>query len=284
MNESIAFALAAMVMYGLSDVAYKRGVQAGAKPHQFLMVQTWVLLPLVLVYGVATKSLQMVPAALWGTVAGVFSYAAFILFAKSLRLGAVTIVVPVFRLGFVVTALLAVAFLSESVTVLKTLGLGFAIVAVWLLLGSRVSGQSLMNKKAAILVVAATVAIGISNFLSKVGIVQGASPSSVLFAQAIGIAILATVASAMTDKGLSIFTPSRRWGPLAGLLLSVAFILMMLGLAVGDASVVVPIAQFGFVVAAIIGYLFLREPVTARKLCGLASAIAAVGLLGVASS
>lgn len=108
MNETISYSLAAMIMYGLSDVAHKRGVQAGAAPHQFLMVQTWVLLPLVLVYGVVTRTPHLNAASLWGAVAAIFSYAAFIWFAKSLRSGAVSVVVPVFRLGFVVTALLAV--------------------------------------------------------------------------------------------------------------------------------------------------------------------------------
>jgi uncharacterized membrane protein len=51
-------------------------------------------------------------------------------------------------------------------------------------------------------------------------------------------------------------------------------------LARGEASVVVPIAQMGFVVTALLGFLFLREPF-ARKGAGLVAALAA--LAGLAS-
>jgi len=43
--------------------------------------------------------------------------------------------------------------------------------------------------------------------------------------------------------------------------------------------VVVPIAQMGFVVTALLGFFFLREPFTARKGAGLAAALAALASL-----
>ena len=48
------------------------------------------------------------------------------------------------------------------------------------------------------------------------------------------------------------------------------------GLARGDASVLVPISQMGFVVTAAFGLAFLREPFTVRKSAGLAFALAAL--------
>ena len=44
----------------------------------------------------------------------------------------------------------------------------------------------------------------------------------------------------------------------------------------GDASVMVPIAQMGFGVTALLGFLFMRERFTARKGVGLAAALAAL--------
>jgi multidrug transporter EmrE-like cation transporter len=43
--------------------------------------------------------------------------------------------------------------------------------------------------------------------------------------------------------------------------------------------VVVPIAQMGFVVTALLGFFFLREPFTVRKGVGLAAALAALASL-----
>ena len=51
------------------------------------------------------------------------------------------------------------------------------------------------------------------------------------------------------------------------------------GLASGEASVVVPVAQIGVVVTARLGFLLLRERFTARKGAGLAAALAALACL-----
>jgi multidrug transporter EmrE-like cation transporter len=46
--------------------------------------------------------------------------------------------------------------------------------------------------------------------------------------------------------------------------------------------VLVPIAQMGFVVTAVLGVAVLREPVTARKVAGLVAATAALAALAFA--
>jgi uncharacterized membrane protein len=64
--------------------------------------------------------------------------------------------------------------------------------------------------------------------------------------------------------------------PVSAVLLVGAFTLLAKGLERGEASVVVPIAQMGFVVTARLGFIFLREPLTTRKLAGLAVAVLAL--------
>src|SRR2546422_1079683 len=76
--------------------------------------------------------------------------------------------------------------------------------------------------------------------------------------------------------------PSRAaWNhaPVAAALLVVAFTFLAKGLEGGEASVVVPVAQMGFVVTALLGFFFLREPFTARKCAGFAAALAALASL-----
>jgi uncharacterized membrane protein len=65
----------------------------------------------------------------------------------------------------------------------------------------------------------------------------------------------------------------------AALVLFCAFLLLLHALAVGPASVLVPIAQMGFIVTAALGIVLLGEGVTARKLGGLTAAFAALFLL-----
>jgi uncharacterized membrane protein len=69
------------------------------------------------------------------------------------------------------------------------------------------------------------------------------------------------------------------YAPRAAVVLVLAVAFMVEGMARADASVVVPIAQMGFVVTAMLGFLFLREPLTGRKGAGLVTALAARGSL-----
>lgn|SRR5512135_8668 len=185
MSPGIQYALAAMLLFGVGDLIYKRGAAAGAPPHQFLMVQSWVFLPTVTGYALLTGSLHFVPGALWGALVGVFVLTGFYNFAHSLKSGPVSVNAPVFRLSFVITAGLAVALLGEPLTAFK----------------------------------------------------------------------------------------------LSGIALALAFCAMVESLARADASVVVPVAQMGFVVTSLVGFLFLREPFSARKDAGLLAAIAALASL-----
>ena len=76
--------------------------------------------------------------------------------------------------------------------------------------------------------------------------------------------------------------PSRavlRNAPLAGVVIALAFCLMVESLARGDASVMVPVAQMGFVATSSFGFLLLREPFSIRKAAGLAAALAALATL-----
>jgi uncharacterized membrane protein len=57
---------------------------------------------------------------------------------------------------------------------------------------------------------------------------------------------------------------------------------MLHGLTRGPASVLVPIAQMGFVVTAVLGVALLREAVSARKVAGLVAAIGALAVLAFA--
>ena len=65
----------------------------------------------------------------------------------------------------------------------------------------------------------------------------------------------------------------------AALVLLCAFLLLLHALAVGPASVLVPISQMGFIITAGLGVVLLGEPLTPRKLVGLAAAIAALAVL-----
>jgi drug/metabolite transporter (DMT)-like permease len=81
------------------------------------------------------------------------------------------------------------------------------------------------------------------------------------------------------DGGLRPPPGGWRYGATTAMLFLLALVMLFESLARGEASVLVPISQMGFVVTAAAGVLFMREPFTARKACGLAFALAALGCL-----
>ncbi len=313
MAYGVELALGAMVCLGLADLVYKRGAAAGVPAHHFLMVQAWCFAPAVTLYGLATGTLELKAYLLWGMAAGLFVFVALYNFARSLQTGSVSLIAPIFRLSFTVTTALAVLLLGEPLGAWKVAGLALALAAVWLLLGpfqrfvassgtlesppqasqsspGREVGTALGAAGAApgaarsplAQALVAMAAMGVANFLYKVGAESGGSPATFIAGQAAVFLPLATGYAWIIDRGVR--APSAAaWahaGSTAALFL-LGLVLMFESLTRGQASVLVPITQMGFVVTAAIGVVFLREAFTLRKGAGLAFAMAALAALAL---
>ncbi|HXU42204.1 MAG TPA: EamA family transporter [Burkholderiales bacterium] len=268
-----------MLFFGLGDLVYKRGAAAGAQAHQFLMVQSWVFTPSVVAYAIATDSFRFVAGSAWGALAGFFILIGFYNFARSLASGSISINAPVFRLSFVLTAALAIALLGEPLTAYKVAGIALALAAAWLLLGAPAPGGARESRSALVRVLVATIAVGLGNFVYTLGLRAGATPGSLIVAQAAVVVTLATAFVVFLDRRIAPSAAVLRHAPRAALVLALAFACMVESMARGQASVAVPIAQMGFVVTALLGFLFLRERFTARKGAGIAVAISALACL-----
>lgn len=283
MTPGLGLAMGAMICYGVGDLVYKRAASAGAAAHRFLMVQAWIFGIVVLLYGLVTGTLVFNLPVLWGAVAGVFAFTGFYNFARSLRTGNVSINAPIFRLSFTVTAALAVVLLGETVNAWKITGLALALGAVWLLLGGngRPAAGSRMKTGSLVRVLVATLAVAIANLIYKIGLQAGATPASLLVVQAGVVITMSSTMVGIVDRRIRPTATTVRHAAVAAVILAVAFIFLLESLARGPASVLVPVAQMGFVVTATIGFLLLREPFTVRKGLGIAVAFAALGSLAL---
>jgi len=273
-------ALCAMLCFGLSDLVYKRAAGRGVAAHQLMMVQSWLYGPMVLAYGALTHTLHWNLAALWGVVAGIFAFTGFYNFAKSLAGGAISINAPIFRLSFTLTALLAVLLLGEPLGAFKLAGLACALIGVWLLMGSA-QGVALTPamRRSIARVLVATGAVGIANLIYKVGLLQGASTSAMLVAQACVVIIMGTFNTLRIDGRVTFTREAGAHASVTAVLLTAAFTFLFEALARGEASRLVPVAQMSFLVTAIVGFFFLRESFSARKGAGLVFALAALACL-----
>lgn len=276
MAEGVELALGAMMLYGLADWVYKRAAASGVQAHHFLALQAFFFAPGIFLYGLTTDTLALGVPFAWGMVAGVLIFVALYNFARSLTSGAVSIVAPVFRLSFAITAALAVWLLDERLTGWKLAGLAGSLVAVWLLLAGGPASAPRATTSSVLRVLVATVAMGIVSLVYKLGANAGGTPAAVLTGQASVFLPLATLFALARDRGFHPPPGAWRYGAMAAVLLLFGLVMLVAGLARGEASVLVPVAQMSFVVTAGLGFVFLREALTLRKGCGLAFAIAAL--------
>lgn len=276
MTPGLGFALGAMACFGVSDLIYKRGANAGISSSDFLMAQAWMFCPGVTLYAWLSGNLHVHAAAMWGAAAGLFLFVALYNFTQSLHGGAVSTNAPIFRLNFTLTAALAILLLGETLTPAKAIALGLALVAVWLLLAEAGVERGKISFTSLSQVLLATVTMALTNLFYKIGLQHGAPPETMVAAQAWMFCSLATVSGVMHD-GMRV--PRRGWSyaGLAALALFGAFVLLLHALALGPASVLVPVAQMSFVITALAGIAMFGERLDLRK--GLGLAVAAVALV-----
>ena len=282
MNQPIVYALVAMVGYGFSDFIYKQAAAAGIRANHVLMVQTWSFFPLVILYALATRTFVLDPAALWGLLAGVFVFIGLYYFIRSLAAGSVSTNASIFRMNFIVTVFLVIALLGEPLTSTKIAGFALALLATWLLVGAGRKADRASNderRRSFVLVAVATLAFGASNFFHTVGLRHGAVPETLAVAQAALFMLLTNIVVYFADRKLAPPLVTFKYGAAAAIVQIAATICLLRGVAGGQASVLVPIAQMGFIIAALLGIFVLHERITVRKTIGLVSALAALGVL-----
>jgi uncharacterized membrane protein len=281
MTPGIGFALGAMLCFGVSDLIYKRGAAAGFSAGEFLMSQAWIFCPSVTLYAWLTGTLHPQLSALWGGLAGLFLFIALFNFTRSLQGGAVSTNAPIFRLNFTITAALAIILLGESFNAAKAVALGCALIAVWLLLADAGAqgGKASLPSLARVLI--ATVAMALTNLFYKVGLQSGALPETMVAAQAWVFCSLATIFGVFGNGGFRVPRGIWLYATGAAVALFGAFVALLHGLALGQASVLVPVAQMSFVFTALLGAVLFREPLDAKKYAGLAIAAAALVLFAV---
>jgi drug/metabolite transporter (DMT)-like permease len=281
MTPGLGFALGAMLCFSAGDLIYKRAAAGGIEASQFMMLQAWVFCPGITLYAWASGTLDPQRSALWGSLAGLFALIAFTNFARSLQDGAVSTNAPIFRLNFTITAALAILLLGETLTMTKLAALVCALGAVWLLLAEPGARQGRVNLQSLSRVLIATVAMAFANLFYKVGLQHGALPETLVAAQAWAFCSTATLIGWLRERRFRLTPGAWRYSTPAAVVLAVAFVLMLHGLARGAASVLVPVAQMSFVLTALLGAAMFRETLDLRKRTGLLVAAAALALFAV---
>ncbi|MCP4154410.1 MAG: DMT family transporter [bacterium] len=135
MSHTLLAAILGMFFFGVADFLLKKGLNKGLVPEVFFFYAILIAaIPfgIMCLYGSISLSFQG-PVVQYSLGIALFVFIASFALLASLKVGDASIVVPIVRMGLVITVILAFIFLHEAVTVTKILGILAAIVAIILL-------------------------------------------------------------------------------------------------------------------------------------------------------
>lgn len=278
-----------MVVQSLSDCVYKRSQLKGAIPETFLVYQSYSfgITAFVLVIFLDVFRTDWT-AWKYGPACGLVGFTAYYCFLCSLKFGQVSVNTVIFRLSFVLTALFAIVFLGEPISIRKGVGLLVATFAIasladlpWLkkLRSDDPKGAKPIHMgKSLAFSVAAFTCLGTLSFIYKLAANDGVPAPLLIFIQFAFFSPLAMVYGAFRRRFV--------WHPIsalhglgAGVLLSLALILLVSALMQGEAGVIVPINQMSFVLTAALAVPWFGESWSIPKTTAIILAVGAVLLL-----
>ena len=127
----ILLALLSMVLVGIADFVYSRAVRKGVTRATMICSQGAIFFPVVTLWAILEGTYHWTPYAFLGVFAGFLIFFGTYAFMKSVQLGEASISTPIYRISFVITALVAICFLNEPMTLQKGLGFLFAASAIF---------------------------------------------------------------------------------------------------------------------------------------------------------
>ena len=272
----IILALFASFLIGVADYVYGRAVRNQILPGTITVSQSSIVVPITWIWTYYEGSYAWTPPAFLGFCTAFFTFIGFWSFMRSVELGEASASTPIYRMSFVVTAMLAVWFLSESITLPKIIGLILTGCAIFLFSDFH-RGSFSTDKLASILwAVVAMVAVGFVNFFYKLGVEGGVAPIMFLHSQAIFFITISFIYSFAVQGGPQF--SKKGWAH--GFVTATCFIFGITSLLAafreGEATIVTPILQLSFITTTILATWRLSEKMTARKLLGLAAAVGTI--------
>lgn len=272
----IWFALLAMSFYGVVDFTYGRAMRKGVLPGTMLCSQSAIVTPVTAIWAWWEGTYVWSKPAFLGIAAGVFVFIGLWAFMKSLKLGETSVSTPIYRISFVITALIAIVFLGEPMTIRKGTGFLLAGASIFFISDFHFGGTARGSGKSIFWAVTAMCAVGVLNIVYKLGVANGVSPVMMLHSQAVFFITIAYIYARFTQGGPRFSRVGWAHASVTAVCFTGGIVAFMTALQSGDASVVAPIAQLSFAVSVLMATWWLNERFTARKLMGLAFAIGTI--------
>lgn len=219
---------------------------------------------------------------LWGCISGVFSVSSNILLMEAMERQSAGVCSTIYRLNMILVVLGATLFLGETLSILQWTGILLAVLAVLAFLPGRQDAGAAdgVRKTGFYLVLAAAVLRAGMGLSYKYGFLQDADRNGVTLINSlfwIGGGILYAL---LRERQLHL--PGRKlllYGVFSGLLVAGIVFFMAASLHLGNAGIVLPIAQMSFLGTLLLSVLILKERIDVMKIAAVLCGAGAILLL-----
>jgi uncharacterized membrane protein len=275
----ILLALLSMVLIGVYDFVYSKAVRKGVSAGTMTCSQACFFVPTVTLWAYLEGAYTWTPRAFLGPLAAICLFFGIWAFMRSVSLGEASVSTPIYRISFVITALVAILFLGEQMTIRKGIGFLLAAASIFFLSEFRLKAKVVSRDRTTSILwaIAAMTSIGLLNVIYKIGVSGGVAPAMFLHSQGVCFITIAFIYARLTQGGPRFSRQGWAYGFVASFSLSMGLIALLAALKRGEASVVTPIGQLSFVVSTLMVTLWMGERFTKRKVVGLLLAVATIG-------
>jgi len=276
-------ALLCLAASGLLDLVFKL-YSAEQRSRGMLIFGTgcvWIVLQLAYMdYHSLALSFDS-PTLVYGITAAVFVTLSNILLLECFGHLPISMASTIYRLNTIPLVVLAFIFLAENPGLVAGSGILLGLVTVLLLYQSNHIETSAIAhfKLFVLLVIAASCLRALYGIFTKAGLNSGADANAIMLFAAIAWCLGGLGYACFRERRVRITVIKLKYMAITGVLVFAIIWLLTTALALGDASLVVPLTNMGFVAAFIFSVLLKLEKLTLRKSVAIASAVLSVVLL-----
>ena len=276
-------ALLCLLASGLLDLVFK--LYASRPRSRGMLVFgigcVWIVLQLISISISGGRIVLDTVTIQYGFIAAIFVTASNILLIECLGHLPLSMASTIYRLNTIPLVILAFLFLGEEMGPVKLAGIAAGIITIVLLYQPNRNGVQLSESYLLFifLIIFASCLRALYGVFTKAGVNQGSDANTMMLFAAVGWCVGGLAYAAFREKRVVINKAKLRFIPVAGFLVFAIVWLLTTALTLGEASVVMPLANMGFVAAFALSLILRFESFSARRLLAISSAVLSIVLL-----
>ena len=271
----VLFAFLSAFFAGMTSILAKCGIKK-TDSNVATFIRTLVVLPLSLLMALivnpnfsfgAVSSKTLVFLVLSGLSTG----ASWLCYFRALSKGDINKVVPIDKSSTVLTIILAVIFLGESVTVYKTLGVVFIAIGTLLMIEKKDTEKKSEGEGWLIYALLSAFFASLTTILGKIGIegVESNLGTAIRTAVVIVMSFIMVAFTGKTGEIKKIDKKELGFILLSGLSTGASWLCYYKALQDGEAGIVVPIDKLSILVTIAFSYMVFKERLSKKAMLGL---------------